>query len=307
MRDGKCKRNFPKEFSECTVQGKDAYHVCSERNNGRRIRKSESFEVYNRMVVPYSPWLLQKYDCHINVEICSSVDNVKYLYKYVYKGLDYVSFGVQPEDHDEITRYKNARWVCAQDAMRKIFSFPLYKVYPSVVRLQIHLPNQQSVRYYDYQMLDEILSDERNLRTTLTEFFVTNACDPRAREFLYREFPERYCWDTKSKEWRRRRSTQKSIGRVYTVPSCAGKVWFLRHILNHITGPTSFDDLLFVDGERCRTFKRAGEKLELLENDQSARASLAEATTVKIPSSLRRKISSILNFCNLSGVRELWD
>ncbi|XP_026399667.1 uncharacterized protein LOC113295551 [Papaver somniferum] len=208
-------------------------------------------------------------------EICSSVESVKYLYKYVYKGPDYVSFGVQPVDHDEITRYINAIWVCSQEALLKIFRFPLYKVYPSVVRLQIHLPNQQSVRYYDYQMLDEILSDERNLRTTLTEFFVTNARDPRARELLYREFIKCYCWDTKTKEWRRRRSTQKAIRRVYTVPSCAGE--------------------------------RAAEKLGLLENDRSARASLAEAATVKMPSALRRQFFSILHFCNPTGVRELWD
>ncbi|XP_026434864.1 ATP-dependent DNA helicase PIF1-like isoform X1 [Papaver somniferum] len=197
--------------------------------------------------------------------------------------------------------------VCAQEAMWKIFSFPLYKVYHSIVRLQIHLTNQQSVRYYDYQTLDEILSDERNLRTTLTEFFVTNARDPRARELLYREFPERYCWDTKIKEWKRRRSTQKSIGRVYTVPSCAGEVGFLRHILNHVRGPTSFDDLLFVNGERCRTFKRAVEKLGLLENDQSARASLAEAATIKMSYALRRQFASILHFCNPTAMRELWD
>lgn len=67
MRDGKCKRNFPKEFFECTVQGKDAYPVYGRRNDGRCIHKSEHFVVDNRMVVPYNPWLLQKYDCHINV------------------------------------------------------------------------------------------------------------------------------------------------------------------------------------------------------------------------------------------------
>ncbi|XP_026378595.1 uncharacterized protein LOC113273038 [Papaver somniferum] len=204
MRDGKCKRNFPKEFSECTVQGKDAYPVYRRRNDGRRVD--------NRMSVPYNPWLLHKYDCHINVEICSIVESIKYLYKYVYKGPDYVSFGVQPVDHDEITRYINARWVCAQEAIWNIFIFPLYKDYPSVVRLQIHLPNQQSLR-----------------------------------------------------------------------------------------GPISFDDLLLVDVERCRTFKRAAEKLGLLENDQSAKASLAEVATVKMSSALGRQFASILNFWNPSG------
>jgi hypothetical protein len=38
--------------------------------------------------VPYNPLLSLRYNCHINVEVCSSVAAVKYLYKYVYKGHD---------------------------------------------------------------------------------------------------------------------------------------------------------------------------------------------------------------------------
>ncbi len=40
----------------------------------------------NRWVVPYNPYLTMQYQCHINVEVCSSITAVKYLYKYVYKG-----------------------------------------------------------------------------------------------------------------------------------------------------------------------------------------------------------------------------
>ncbi|KAL4420395.1 hypothetical protein ABPG75_010051 [Micractinium tetrahymenae] len=42
----------------------------------------------NRWVVPYNPLLLQLLQCHINVEVVSSISVVKYLYKYVYKGPD---------------------------------------------------------------------------------------------------------------------------------------------------------------------------------------------------------------------------
>lgn len=42
----------------------------------------------NRWVVPYNKWLSQKYNCHINVEVCASIEAVKYIYKYVYKGPD---------------------------------------------------------------------------------------------------------------------------------------------------------------------------------------------------------------------------
>jgi hypothetical protein len=38
-----------------------------------------------------------RYQCHINVEVYSSITAVKYLYKYVYKGHDRALVVVQPE------------------------------------------------------------------------------------------------------------------------------------------------------------------------------------------------------------------
>jgi hypothetical protein len=38
-----------------------------------------------------------RYQCHINVEVYSSIMAVKYLYKYVYKGHDHALAVVQPE------------------------------------------------------------------------------------------------------------------------------------------------------------------------------------------------------------------
>ncbi|KAI5387466.1 hypothetical protein KIW84_073549 [Lathyrus oleraceus] len=59
--------------------------------------------VDNRWVVPYNPWLLLKYDCHINVEICSSMKSIKYLYKYVYKSPDRVAMEVHKGSYmDEV-------------------------------------------------------------------------------------------------------------------------------------------------------------------------------------------------------------
>ena len=42
----------------------------------------------NKWVVPYNPYISTKYNAHINVEICSTIKAVKYLYKYIYKGHD---------------------------------------------------------------------------------------------------------------------------------------------------------------------------------------------------------------------------
>ena len=55
-------------------------------NKKSYVHKGKTYD--NRDVIPYNPSLLLAFDCHINVEVCSTVRAVKYLYKYVYKGND---------------------------------------------------------------------------------------------------------------------------------------------------------------------------------------------------------------------------
>jgi hypothetical protein len=76
---------------------KDSYLVYSRRDDGQVVEVKNS-KLDNRLVVPYNPSLLMILNCHINVEICSSIKAVKYLYKYIYKGLDGASYLV---DHSE--------------------------------------------------------------------------------------------------------------------------------------------------------------------------------------------------------------
>ncbi|KAL4619591.1 hypothetical protein ACB092_06G090900 [Castanea dentata] len=112
MKNGQCKKGYPKPFSPETYQGNDSYPV-----------------------VPYNPWLLLKYNFLINVEICCSIECVKYLYKYVYKCPDRVSTEIRPiPNYDEVQQYIDARWVCALEACWKIFVFPIDIRMPSALR-----------------------------------------------------------------------------------------------------------------------------------------------------------------------------
>ena len=97
------------------------------RNNGRSVsirkRNGQEIELDNRWVAPYNPFLSTLFDCHINVEVVSSIKAVKYLYKYVYKGHDMTQVRVErnesgsrqpepaqgPVEADEIAEYLNAR------------------------------------------------------------------------------------------------------------------------------------------------------------------------------------------------------
>ena len=113
MVDGRCSKKFPKVFLEKTVDSADGYPQYRRPNDGRTVRKG-GFNLDNRHVVPYNPFLSRKYQAHLNVEICSSVASVKYLYKYVYKGPDMAEVAVEEPKQPvhEIHRFVNSRYDC---------------------------------------------------------------------------------------------------------------------------------------------------------------------------------------------------
>ncbi|KAL0282485.1 UNVERIFIED_CONTAM: hypothetical protein Sangu_2948100 [Sesamum angustifolium] len=273
MKNMSCKKGYPKPFAECTVQGNDSYPIYRRRNDHRSVALDNEGEVVvdNGWVVPYNPWLLLKYDCHINVEICSSIKSIKYVYNMCTKD-NCIVFEVRPGPvYDEISQYVDGRWICAPEALWRIFKFSMSRIYPSVVRLQIHLPNMQQVQFYSHQSISDVLANERNSRTMLTEFFKIYIEEQEQNMYLYKDFPKYYRWLPSERKWLKRSTTQKVIGRVYAVAPSEGERFYLRLLLNHVTGPKSFDDLLTVDGVHYLTFKQAAEKHGLLEDDNSIR------------------------------------
>jgi hypothetical protein len=146
MIHGPCGHLNDRYFSNSTVDKEDVFPVYKRCDNGRVVEKKvrgRSINVDNRYVVPYNPCLIQKYNCHINVEICSSICSVKYLYKYVYKGHDRALAEVHAEndDNDEIKQYLGARYVSSCEACWRIFEFDLHGKSHSIIRLPVHLPN----------------------------------------------------------------------------------------------------------------------------------------------------------------------
>ena len=58
-------------------------------------RRNKRITYTNADVVPYNKYLLFKYNCHINVEYCHSINAIKYQFKYLYKGSDQASVTVE--------------------------------------------------------------------------------------------------------------------------------------------------------------------------------------------------------------------
>ncbi|XP_073125562.1 uncharacterized protein [Henckelia pumila] len=196
MINGKCKKNFPNPFVEYTSRGNDSYPLY-RRRQGAQVLVPNNDEIFidNGWVVPYNPYLLLKYDCHINVEVCGGVKCVKYIYKYIHKAPDRVALEIRNEQNcDEIQQYVDGRWICAPEALCRIFSFDFSRMYPSVIRLQLHTPNQHLIYFLPEQHVSDLIADDDNSKTMLTEFFKMNCETKLTGKYLYQEFPQYYTW-----------------------------------------------------------------------------------------------------------------
>ncbi|AQK55697.1 hypothetical protein ZEAMMB73_Zm00001d051991 [Zea mays] len=157
--------------------------------------KVRGCELDNRWVVPYNPYLLRLFNCHINVEACGSIKAVKYLFKYIYKGHDRASVVMRDTskengDVDEIQQYRDARWVTPPEALWRIYGFELSQNSPSVMQLQLHLPNMHMVTFHERQMVERVVNRPGADRSMITTYFEANKLYEEARGILYRDFPE---------------------------------------------------------------------------------------------------------------------
>ena len=106
-------------------------------------------DIDNRWLIPYNSCLLTVFHCQSNVEICSTIKAVAYLYKYAYKGPDNFSFGLSSagnhENNDGIDNYQSTNWLSSLKVVRRIYGFDLYNMPPSVMLLRMHMPHMQSM------------------------------------------------------------------------------------------------------------------------------------------------------------------
>ena len=344
MTNGECCKNFPKSFNAQTRIGEDTYPLYRRRHpeqgghTGTLTKANKANRVDNRHVVPYNPWLLLRYKSHINVEYCASIKAVKYLYKYIFKGSDQatvsfevdtdqvqvkgsesdqatVSLGVDTdhvqvavkEQEDEIKSYESCRFIGASEAAWRILGFTTQERYPAVECLPIHLPDQQSVTF---NPSDPTKALETAADTKLTAYFEQNNNDPHARTILYCDFPQHYTWNKWGKSWKRRTVEPghklRTIGRVFTVHPNQGETFYLRLLLHHKPGATSFENLRTVGETTCTTFKEACIQLNLLQDDNEWQQCLSEAGQTQSAAAIRGLFVSILLFCEPSDPLKLY-
>ncbi|KAL5575313.1 hypothetical protein UlMin_017012 [Ulmus minor] len=296
-KNGKCKNHYPKAYSPETYIGNNSYPKYKRRNDD------------NRWVIPYNPSLLAKFDCHMNVEICSTVKAVKYLYKYIYKGHDRIAFPINTDNDtnniDEVENFQSARWISPPEAMWRIYGFTLNEMHPSVITLQLHLEDKQLITFRKSENVEKVINNNFSSRYMLTEYFHMNKTDKKARCLLYKQFPEHFVWSKRDKLWFPRKK-HYAIGRVVTANPIEGERYYLRLLLNHIRGITSFEDLKTVNGVLTSSFREYALLHGLLKGDNNLTLCLQEASIYQMPYTLRRLFATILAYCEPDNPKNLW-
>ncbi|KAK0401771.1 hypothetical protein QR680_015960 [Steinernema hermaphroditum] len=220
----RCAKRFPKEYSEETVLEENQIPRYRRRESAPSFEGRGGVKMDSRWVVPYNPYLMTKYNAHINVEICTSVRCVKYLFKYIYKGHDKAnvficeSGAVETEqqrdvlDHDEVKNFTDARYVGAPEAAWRLKKYSMQDKSHHIERLAVHLQGEQLVYFRETEDNARVMERAEESETTLTAWFALNQRDPNARQYLYGDIPRHYTWNKKDKKWQPRQAHFNVIG-----------------------------------------------------------------------------------------------
>ncbi|KAG5240508.1 DNA helicase [Salix suchowensis] len=142
-------------------------------------------------------------------------------------------------------------------------------------------------------------------RTMLTEWFECNKNDSAARDMYYMDFPNKFVWDSRQKQWSKR-TRSFSLGRLTYIHPAAGELYFLRLLLSHVKGAQSFDDLRKVAGVLYPTFQLACKSLGLLGDDKEWADALSEAILTATSPQIRQLFVSLVLFCEVTDPNELF-
>ncbi|XP_048615651.1 uncharacterized protein LOC125588377 [Brassica napus] len=280
----------------------------------------------NTFVVPHNIKLLKKYEAHINVEWCNRTSAVKYLFKYITKGVDRATAVIEKgnttttsdatgsggskekvvSQRNEIQDYIEARYLSACDSMWRTFAFHIHKRKPSVEKLIIHLEGEHNITVKSTDNLGRVIRKPGIEKTMFTEWMVLCRRSAFARTLTYVQIPQYFVWNNSAKVWTERKKG-KSIGRVVAVHPLAGDRYYLRVLINKIEGPKSYDELKTYNNVKYPDFKSVCHARRLLDDDVEWLESMSEGARTATPYQLRDMFVTFLINCFVASSRGLWE
>ncbi|XP_072058013.1 uncharacterized protein [Arachis hypogaea] len=224
----------------------------------------------NRNVVPYNAYLLMSYQAHVNVEYCNKSNNaIKYLFKYVNKGLDRVAVGVTKEASrredaqviDEIKQFYDCRYLPACEAVWRTLAYDIHQRWPSVIRLTFHLPREQNIIFKDDDDLEETVEEKEG------------KCTIKARE-----------WHPRKRGY--------SVGMLNYVPPSTSDIYYMRILLAVQRDCTTYEFIRTVKGITYSTFQDACYSMRLLCDDREFITAINEVVELASGHQLRKLVAA---------------
>ncbi|RCN33554.1 hypothetical protein ANCCAN_20619 [Ancylostoma caninum] len=318
----KCDKKYPKSFREETELTDSGYPLYRRRNNGMTIPvgKRQITVADNRHVVPTNWYCLMRYECHINVEACYTLQSYKYIYKYIYKGPDQVlcellsderslekklyhdKSGNKVIDIDMREVYLQLRYISHVEAAYRTFEFPMQYSSHTVISLSAHLPGEEPVYFRKHPNRASLRSSQ------LMAYFELVSHDDYAKKLTWVEVAEQYRFDKKSGTYvRYKRQDNRRIARIWSVSPKLRELYAVRKLLLYRTGVSSFEDLRTYNGQTYETFMDAAKARGYIEAENEWQQCLADACRVEMPPTIRRLFAHIVLYCRPPNTEELWN
>ncbi|CAN7129321.1 unnamed protein product, partial [Brassica rapa subsp. narinosa] len=326
MENNVCTKKYPRPYNDSTSIDKSGYVLYRRRRNENESVVKSGATLNNTFVVPHNVNLLKKYEAHINVEWCNRTSAVKYLFKYITKGVDRASAVIEKgntattsdtvasaepkekviKQRNEIQEYIEARYLSACESMWRTFAFHIHKRKPSVEKLIIHLEGEHNITIKETDNLGRVIRKPGIEKTMFTEWMVLCRRSAFARTLTYVQIPEYFVWNNTSKVWSERKKG-KTIGRIVAVHPSAGDRYYLRILINKIKGPRSYDELKTFNDVKYPDFKSVCHARGYLDDDVEWLESMSEGARTATPYQLRDMFVTFLTTCFIASPKGLWE
>jgi hypothetical protein len=113
------------------------------------------------------------FNAHINVEVSANIRSVKYLFKYIYKGLNRVAMLITAPTN-KIKQYIDPRYFSIVKRVDSLLLFKKHTEWSPITQLVVHLPRQHNVIFNENEDLAVVAEHAAHQRTTLTAYFAYN-------------------------------------------------------------------------------------------------------------------------------------
>ena len=182
------------------------------------------------------------------MEFCASIQAIKYILNYIYKGSAIATLRLQETTNaDEVQQHLQGRYIGPCEAVWRLLEYHVYEEFPPVYHLPVHLPSKQPVFFTEGLIRAELQIQLDQAHSKLMAWFAYNTAQADGRQYLYYEFPTHYVFHNKHKRWQKRKRGM-AIGHMYYYNPLQGERFYLRLLLTICHGSTSYVNLRTIHG-----------------------------------------------------------